>query len=574
MLAVYRQVWLVDTEFYARPGCRIRGICICAIELRSGVRVSRWVWDCDPGPCPWDADDPSVLVVCYSAVAECSFFLAVGWRIPVSLFDLWIAYRLVSNGRVVSSRLLAALKAEGIAHPVDDAEKRRWRKLCIDGGPFNAEDPPGLLAYCMSDVVPLEALLFSVLPRVDLGQVLVFSRYSAHIARVEYRGIPIDVPRLKLLSSKWSEVQALAAIRATREMRFQIFGGSGRHPTSMSPARAQEWLFRVGLLDQWPRTKSEKPALDKRTLKRCEARHPDLVHLRQARAITVGRNPSHIHVGDDGRCRVGFRPFAIDTSRNGPKANWPMAYASPLRALIVPPPPWAIVVIDADQADPGTAAALSGDEAMLSDYQSGDFYLGFALNVHALRSPEDPQAAQVRALYKTACCALMYGTGRENLSDLLGVPLDAAKSIIRRHRNRYLRYWGWVQENLDRAAVEGFLRTTSGWTLYNPRPTAAMCFPVQAVGADLLRLASLRMEAAGLDVIWPNHDSNAALVPGANVLDAAHEMVRIWGDASEELLGVRLRFSVQIVCTDERYFKDRKAERWWHGISRQLGARP
>lgn len=575
MLVVYRQVWLVDTEFFAKKGHRVRGICVCAIELRSGVRVSRWVWDKDPGPCPWDADDPSVLVIAYSAVAECSFFLSVGWRIPVSLFDLWIAYRLVTNGRVVSSTLLSALRAEGIPHPVDDAEKRLCRQLCIDGGPFTAALILRLLAYCMSDVEPLGPLLAKVLPRVDLGQVLELSRYSAHIARVEFRGIPVDVPRLQLLSARWADVQALAAVRATREMRFQIFG-AGAHPTAMSPSAAEEWLRRTRLLDCWPVTgKAGRPKLDKDTLRNLEGWHEDLVHLRQARAITVSRSPRHIRYGDDGRCRVGFQPYAIDTARNGPRAEWPMAYSGPIRGVVVPRDEHAIVILDVDQADPGTAAMLSGDDAMLADYLSGDFYLGFARNTHAIGPHDGPATVKlVRATYKTGSCAIMYGTGADNLSEVLGKPIDIAKSVIRRHRARYVRYWAWVRANLDRAAIDGFLRTSSGWTLYNPRPTAAMCFPVQAAGADLLHLASLRMEAAGIPIVWPNHDSVAAEVPARNVLDAALDMVRIWEGASLDLFGEKLRVSVQIVPPNARYFKDERDEAWWAAISRQLGVEP
>lgn len=165
--------------------------------------------------------------------------------------------------------------------------------------------------------------------------------------------------------------------------------------------------------------------------------------------------------------------------------------------MVVPGSDEAVLVLDVEQADPATAAMLSGDGAMLADYLSGDFYLGFAVNTGALTSVDDPKAASIRSLYKTACCALMYGTGIANLIDLLGVREDIAKSVIRRHKRRYWRYWEWVQANLDRAAIGGYLRTSSGWTLYNLRPTSAMCFPVQAAGADVLRLASLRMEAAG-----------------------------------------------------------------------------
>ncbi|MBX3209609.1 MAG: hypothetical protein KF764_31535 [Labilithrix sp.] len=236
---------------------------------------------------------------------------------------------------------------------------------------------------------------------------------------------------------------------------------------------------------------------------------------------------------------------------------------------------YAIVVLDVDQADPGTAAMLSGDDVMLADYLSGDFYLGFARNTYAVGPQDGPaKVKQVRALYKTGSCAIMYGTGRDNLSDVLGVPLDAAKSVIRRHRARYVRYWEWVRSNLDRATIDGFLRTSSGWTLFLPRPTAAMCFPVQAAGADLLHLASLRMEAAGIPIVWPNHDSVAAEVPVRNVLDVALEMVRIWEAASLDLFGGKLRVSIQIVGPNARYFKDERDEAWWAAISRQLGVKP
>jgi len=81
------------------------------------------------------------------------------------------------------------------------------------------------------------------------------------------------------------------------------------------------------------------------------------------------------------------------------------------------------------------------------------------------------------------------------------------------------------------------------------------------------------MEAAG-DIVRPNHDSVAARVLAVNVLEAAHEMVRIWPGASEEILGIRHGISVQIVGPGQRYFKDPKAEQWRNQISRQVGAEP
>lgn len=66
----------------------------------------------------------------------------------------------------------------------------------------------------------------------------------------------------------------------------------------------------------------------------------------------------------------------------------------------------------------------------------------------------------------------------------------------------------------------------------------------------------------------------AATVPAATALDAAREMVRIWEGASQDLLGHPHRVSVQVVCSNERYFKDDKTETWWNAISKQIGEGP
>lgn len=584
LLADFRQVWLADTEYHVRLGARVRGICHAARELRTDTRVSRWTWDRDPGPCPWDPDDPSIAIVCYSAVAECSYFLSCGWRLPRNIIDLWIARRITSNGRIPPSRhaLIPTLKEFGIPHDVDTAEKRHWRNLCKGGGPFTKEDEPGLLRYNESDIEPLEELADILLPQVDLGQLLEFGRYSAHVAQLEWRGIPLDVERHSLLCERFAEVQASADVRANLALRFELFGGRGRHPTSFSPARAKEWLTRTGLISNWPFTElSGQPALDKVTLKSLQGRHEDLVHLKQGRVMTTMRHPRHIHIDDGGRCRNSILPFMAATSRNSPTANWPLAYPSPMRALIVPQAPYALLVADVDQADSGVAAGLSEDAAMRAAYFSPkgnpDFYLSFAVQARALvegASRTDPKVELTRNMYKTAANAIMYSSGAENLSHILGEPFHVAKAKIQKHKYLYPKYWKKAADWAAIAAFDGVLETPSGWRAYNLGPTSAMNFPMQSAGADILRLASLRIEAAGIGVVFPLHDSVAAEVPADKAEDAKREMVKAIGDASEQVAGIRLRVSTQIVGSGQRYFKDEKAEQWWNDISRRLGVEP
>ena len=58
-----------------------------------------------------------------------------------------------------------------------------------------------------------------------------------------------------------------------------------------------------------------------------------------------------------------------------------------LRGLIKPPPGHAVAYIDWSQQEFGIAAALSGDEAMMAAYRSGDPYLAFAKQAGAV--PQD-----------------------------------------------------------------------------------------------------------------------------------------------------------------------------------------
>lgn len=573
----FGRVLAADTEYTPRPGELPRGICYCDEELRTGETSQRWVWGRDPGPCPWSEDD---LLVCFSAGAELSFALSCGWPLPRAVFDLWIAWRLMSNGRK-RSNLLTALKEFGIQHAADDFEKARWRQRCIRGGPFSTEDAIIILAYCMSDVRPLGDLLVRLCEEVDVEQILEFGSYALHAARVEQRGMSIDVPRVQLVSQRWPDVLASTAMRANTRMRFQIYGGRGRPPTSRSYRQTEEWFRRTGLIRDWPRTETGQLALDQDTLRSHEGRHPDLVHFRQSEKVLNLPSPEAIAIGPDGRCRTPIGQFSSRTGRNQMKPVTPLALAGAMRAFMVPTDGCSLLVADFEQADPGVGAALSIDTAMLEDYglPEGlpDFYLSFAARVGAIppgTTREDPKVEATRNQYKVGSCAIMYGSEAFTLSQMLGVPLDVARSIIRRHKAAYPDYWRWVRSRLAQAQIDGFLATASGWVAHNLRGPSAMNFLVQATGADILRLASLLADRAGLPVVFPLHDSLGVEIPARNVLDATRELVRVMGDASEAIIGMRLRVSVQVVGPGERWLKDPKAKEWWLDISRQLGVDP
>lgn len=149
-------VWAVDFEFGPGPAPR----CMVARGLTPDAPVLR-LWEdeltaLDRAPFP--TDETSVLTA-YYASAEIKCFLALGWPLPCHVVDLFVEFRLLTNGRSLAepNNLLGALDYFGLPS-IAAAEKDRMRDLAIRGGPWTATERQELLDYCQTDVDALCAL--------------------------------------------------------------------------------------------------------------------------------------------------------------------------------------------------------------------------------------------------------------------------------------------------------------------------------------------------------------------------------------------------------------------------------
>ena len=115
---------------------------------------------------------------------------------------------------------------------------------------------------------------------------------------------------------------------------------------------------------------------------------PEISPLRELRHALSEMRLNELAVGQDGRNRCLLSPFRSKTSRNQPSyTKFIFGPSVWLRSLIQPPPGWGVAYLDWVQQEFGIAAALSGDPNMLRAYLSGDSYLAFAKQAHAV--PED-----------------------------------------------------------------------------------------------------------------------------------------------------------------------------------------
>lgn len=559
----FREVWAVDFEFTAPPGENPEPIGLVATELISGRTVELWGDELKAATAPPYNIGPDSLIVAYYASAEIGCHLALGWPVPVNILDLYVEFRNSTNGlKLPCGRgLLGACAYHGLDGLGVD-EKQGMRELAMRGGPFTAEEEAALRAYCVSDVAALARLYRIMLPILDLPRALLRGRYMAAAAQIERNGVPLDTNALARLRDHWDEIQGklIAAIDAS----YGVFEG-----TTFKRERFQRYLASNKI--PWPRLPSGELDLSERTFRDMARSHPVLASLHELRTALAQLRLNDLAVGADGCNRTLLSAFSSSTGRNQPSSSkfifGPSVW---LRGLIKPTHGTALAYIDWSQQEFGIAAALSGDAAMQAAYLSGDPYLEFAKQAGAVPASATKHTHGAdRERCKACALAVQYGMGTVALAHRIGQSPAHARELLRLHHEAYPRFWAWSDAALDYAMLFGELKTVFGWTVRpgtNPNPRSLRNFPMQANGAEMLRLACIMGILAGIKICAPVHDAILIEAPAAEIEEHVRRTQEIMEEASAVVLGgFRLRSDARIVPYPDRYM-DPRGEAMWNTV--------
>ena len=413
MLPSFKEIFVVDFEFTAKPGERPEPICLVAREVRSGRLIRLWRDEFGSKP-PYPTDE-NTLFVAYFASAEMGCHRALGWPMPRRILDLYAEFRQRTNGLTTpaGNGLLGALAYFGLDH-MGTAEKKEMRDLAIRGVPFTAQEQSDLLDYCQVDVDATVRLLKAMLPGIDTPRAIgLRGRYACAVAAMEHAGVPIDTAALECLKVNWEGIQD--GLIADVDADYRVFEGR-----TFKRDRMKALIIRLGI--PWPLTDTGEIALDDDTFRHMAKAYPSLSALRELRYSLSQLRLSKLSVGSDGRNRALLSPFRSRTGRNQPSnAKYIFGPAVWLRGLIRPELGCGLAYIDWSQQEFGIAAALSGDRAMQDVYLSGDPYLAFAKRAGAV--PEYATKATheaVRELFKQCILGVQYGMGEQLLADRIG----------------------------------------------------------------------------------------------------------------------------------------------------------
>jgi DNA polymerase I-like protein with 3'-5' exonuclease and polymerase domains len=211
---------------------------------------------------------------------------------------------------------------------------------------------------------------------------------------------------------------------------------------------------------------------------------------------------------------------------------------------------------------------------LLDAYRSGDVYLSFAKQAGlAPRDATKATHAEVRDRCKAMVLGTLYGMGPETLAKRIGRPSCEARELLALHQATYPRFWRWSEAAVTSFELTRKIDTVFGWPLHaapdwNPR--TVMNFPMQANGAEMLRLACCLATERGLLVCAPVHDAILIEAPLADIEEHVAALQACMREASRAVLdGFELGSDAKIVRWPDRY-TDKRGEVMWDTVMRLL----
>src|SRR6516225_2989285 len=413
---------------------------------------------------------------------------------------------------------------------------------------------------------------------IDVGVALHHGEFAGVSALMEHHGIPIDMQNFPHLADKdiWRAVRD--AMVPAIDARYHVYVRDSAGNWTFNMERFLAYLEREGITG-WPRLESGKLDMEQETFKDMCKVYPQLEELRQLRHARNKMRTVELAVGADGRNRTVLWPFKAKTSRTQPEASkWIFSPAVWLRSLIKPEPGMAVAYIDYSSMEFMIAAVLSDGHGgpgntMLDMYLSGDPYLAFAKRVGAVPSwATKTSHPDVRDKYKVMLLATQYGMAAETLAGRLGVSTFEAHEMLNQHRELFAQYWVWSDDWVQHALQSSTMRTAFGWTcrtgILELNERSIRNWPIQATGADILRIACILAARHRIKILAPVHDAVLIEAPAERIEADVARMREIMRRASRVVFNAtadgphELRTDATIVRYPEHYSDKRGAAMW------------
>jgi DNA polymerase-1 len=328
------------------------------------------------------------------------------------------------------------------------------------------------------------------------------------LAGMERNGICLNIDGLKGYSAQLRE-QLIA-------LEKEIYHLAGQEFNIASPKQLGDILFlRLKLDSNARKTKTGQFSTNEEILQRLVHKHPIVEKVLEYRGLSkllstyVESLPQLIST-KTGRIHTSFNQAVASTGRlssNNPNMqNIPVRDEAgrEMRKAFVPDRGYTFFSADYSQIELRLMAHLSGDEAMIGDFESGnDIHAATASKIFGV--PIDEVTREMRAKAKTANFGIIYGISSFGLAERLTIGRKEAKELIDGYFASYPGVKVYMDNCIKAAREKGYVTTMFGRKRYLPdinsrnqvvRGNAernAINAPIQGTAADIIKIAMIRI---------------------------------------------------------------------------------
>jgi len=329
------------------------------------------------------------------------------------------------------------------------------------------------------------------------------------LASMEAEGVKLDVHTLNQFSL---ELETQINITQT-----DIFELAGEEFNVGSPKQLGIILFeKLAILDKPKKTKTGQYKTGEDELVKLAHRHPIIEKILEYRSLTklkstyVDALPALVNPRD-GRIHTSYNQAVAATGRLS--SNNPNLQNIPIRtelgreirkAFIPRNSDYVLLAADYSQIELRIIAHLSGDKAMIQDFNEGvDIHTATASRIYNVSIGEVTR--DMRRNAKTTNFGIIYGISAFGLSERLGIPRREAADIINSYFEKYAGVKKFMDTTIELAKQRGYVETIMGRRRYlndiNSGNAVMRGFaernainaPIQGSSADMIKLAMIKI---------------------------------------------------------------------------------
>ena len=505
----FSEVWNCDFEYQRPDDSRDPPLPVCMVarELHSRREIRLFREELSRLTVPPFNIGEDACFVSFAVAAEASCFAALGWPMPANILDLYAENFLHLNGRPRrkhDSSLLAALDRYRLAS-MTATHKDAMRGKVMLRSSWSEDERTEILDYCAEDVDSGERLLLAMeqCGHLDWPRALWRGAYMFATAYIEHNGIPLDADLYFRMQEHRDSIKNHLIERVDRDYGVYVKG-------SFSRRLFAKWLAANSI--PWPRLASGSLALDQEVFKSQAEAYPVLAPLRELTLTLAQLRSTGLTIGSDGRNRFWSRPLLSKTGRNQPSTSANIfGSAAWMRGLITSPPGYALVLIDWTAQEIAIAAGRSGDPRMCAAYATGDVHIATAIAAGIVPPGATKETHPIeREHIKCVSLGTNYGISPYGVAAALGISRLEAGLLLQAHRDAYPVFWRWLTRTVDTAMLTSVMVAPLGWRLAivgEPNRRAVQNWTMQAIGAEMMRAAVVKMVRAGLCLCATAHDA-------------------------------------------------------------------